>query len=30
LPLLKLEPFEASAPLKLKMALLWASHDLPK
>ena len=26
---LKLDPFEASAPLKLKMALLWATRDLP-
>jgi serine kinase of HPr protein (carbohydrate metabolism regulator) len=30
LPTLKLEPFEASAPLKLKMALLWAAKDVPK
>jgi serine kinase of HPr protein (carbohydrate metabolism regulator) len=30
LPLLKLDPFQASAPLKLKMALLWAANDLPK
>ncbi len=29
LPLLKLEPFEASAPLKLKLALLWEANDLP-
>jgi HPr kinase/phosphorylase len=28
-PLIKLDPFEASAPLKLKMALLWATRDLP-
>jgi serine kinase of HPr protein (carbohydrate metabolism regulator) len=27
-PLIKLDPFEASAPLKLKMALLWAERDL--
>ena len=27
--LIKLDPFEASAPLKLKMALLWAARDLP-
>jgi len=27
LPLLKLAPFEASAPLKLKMALLRAAPD---
>jgi len=26
---LKLNPFEPSAPLKLKMALLWAARDLP-
>jgi serine kinase of HPr protein (carbohydrate metabolism regulator) len=26
---LKLDPFEASAPLKLKMALLWATRDVP-
>jgi len=29
-PLLKLAPFEASAPLKLKMALLLAVPDKPK
>ena len=28
-PLIKLDPFEASAPAKLKMALLWATRDLP-
>jgi HPr kinase/phosphorylase len=28
-PLIKLDPFEASAPLKLRMALLWAARDLP-
>jgi HPr kinase/phosphorylase len=27
--MLKLDPFEPSAPLKLKMALLWADGDLP-
>jgi HPr kinase/phosphorylase len=27
--LIRLDPFEASAPLKLKMALLWADSDLP-
>ena len=27
--LIRLDPFEASAPLKLKMALLWADRDLP-
>jgi HPr kinase/phosphorylase len=27
--LIKLDPFEASAPLKLKMALLWAERDVP-
>jgi HPr kinase/phosphorylase len=27
--LIKLDPFEPSAPLKLKMALLWAARDLP-
>jgi HPr kinase/phosphorylase len=27
--LIKLDPFEASAPLKLKMALLWAARDVP-
>ena len=27
---LRLAPFEPSAPLKLKMALLWADRDLPK
>jgi len=27
--LIKLDPFEASAPLKLKMALLWTARDLP-
>ena len=27
---LKLDPFEPSAPLKLKMALLWAGGDIPK
>jgi len=29
LRVLKLDPFEASAPLKLKMALLWATRDVP-
>ncbi len=28
--MLKLDPFQPSAPLKLKMALLWADGDLPK
>ena len=27
---LRLAPFEPSAALKLKMALLWADRDLPK
>jgi HPr kinase/phosphorylase len=27
--LIKLDPFEASAPVKLKLALLWAERDLP-
>jgi HPr kinase/phosphorylase len=27
--LIKLDPFEASAPVKLKMALLWAVRDVP-
>lgn len=27
--LIKLDPFEASAPLKLKIALLWAEGDVP-
>jgi serine kinase of HPr protein (carbohydrate metabolism regulator) len=26
---LRLDPFESSAPLKLKMALLWADGDVP-
>ena len=27
--LIKLDPFEPSAPVKLKMALLWAARDVP-
>jgi HPr kinase/phosphorylase len=27
--LIRLDPFEASAPVKLKLALLWAERDLP-
>ena len=27
--LIKLDPFAASTPVKLKMALLWATRDLP-
>jgi serine kinase of HPr protein (carbohydrate metabolism regulator) len=27
--LIKLDPFEASAPVKLKLALLWARRDAP-
>jgi HPr kinase/phosphorylase len=27
--LIKLDPFEASAPVKLKLALLWAERDVP-
>jgi HPr kinase/phosphorylase len=27
--LIKLDPFEASAPVKLKLAILWAERDLP-
>lgn len=29
LRMIKLDPWEPSAPLKLKMALLWAANDLP-